>query len=168
MAQQPCARHFFGNCPIRVDSRFCRAHPHTDKSRRCHSNSTLEERTELGRLFERRSPRSGSNTSQGRQLRACWPPARSEHLGGKPTPSPTAYSLDAIGRQQGSRGRPANRASRRAASDTEFRREQPGCLLLALSGHCTTEFGCLLLGVKRTFSRPVRMSASDPKATLTL
>ena len=80
LAQQPCARHFFGNCPIRVDSRFCRAHPYTDKSRRCHPRSTLEGRTELGRPFERRSPRSGSNTSQGRPLSACWPPARSEHL----------------------------------------------------------------------------------------
>src|SRR5262245_44872845 len=63
LARQPCARQFFGNCPIRVDSRFCRAHPCTDKSRRCDSHSTLEGRTELGRPFERRSPRSESNTS---------------------------------------------------------------------------------------------------------
>src|SRR5262245_66438671 len=34
LARQPCARQFFGNCPIRVDSRFCRAHPYTDKSKR--------------------------------------------------------------------------------------------------------------------------------------
>jgi len=53
---------FFGNCPIRVDTRFCRAHPYTDKSRRCDSHSTLEGRTELGRPLERRSPRSASNT----------------------------------------------------------------------------------------------------------
>src|SRR5215472_10690589 len=80
LARQPCARQFFGNCPIRVDSRFCRAPPYTDKSRHCDSHSTLEGRTELGRPFERRPPRSASNTSQGRQLSACWPPARSEHL----------------------------------------------------------------------------------------
>src|SRR5215468_308683 len=61
LARQPCARQFFGNCPIRVDSRFCRAHPYTDKSRRCDSHSILAGRTELGR--ERRSPRSASNTS---------------------------------------------------------------------------------------------------------
>jgi len=47
-AQQPCARHFFGNCPIQVDSLFCRAHPYTDKSRRYDSRSTLEGRTTLG------------------------------------------------------------------------------------------------------------------------
>src|SRR5262245_34203631 len=58
LARQPCARQFFGNCPIRVDSRFCRAHPCTDKSRRCDSHSTLEGRTEFGPPFERRSPRS--------------------------------------------------------------------------------------------------------------
>jgi hypothetical protein len=64
LARQPCARQFFGNCPIRVDSRFCRAHPYTDKSRRCYSHSTPDEgRTELGHPFERRSPRSASNTS---------------------------------------------------------------------------------------------------------
>src|SRR6516162_11640728 len=80
LARQPCACQFFGNYPIRADSRFRRAHPYTDKSRRCDSHSTLEGRTELGRLFERRSPRSRSNTSQGRQLSACWPPARIEHL----------------------------------------------------------------------------------------
>src|SRR6516225_637348 len=34
-ARQPCARRFFGNCPIRVDSPFCRAPPNIDKSRRC-------------------------------------------------------------------------------------------------------------------------------------
>jgi hypothetical protein len=56
LARQPCARQFFGNCPIRVDSRFCRAHPYTDKSRRCDSHSTLEGRKELGRPIERRSP----------------------------------------------------------------------------------------------------------------
>jgi len=33
LARQSCARQFFGNCPIRVDSRFCKAHPYTDKSR---------------------------------------------------------------------------------------------------------------------------------------
>src|SRR5262249_17093798 len=33
------------------------------KSPRCDSHSTLEGRTELGRPFERRSPRSESNTS---------------------------------------------------------------------------------------------------------
>ena len=63
LVRQPCARQFFGNCPIRVDSRFCRAHPYTDKSRRCDSHSTLEGRTELGRPFERRSPRSVRNRS---------------------------------------------------------------------------------------------------------
>src|SRR5262245_56537640 len=63
LAQQPCARQFFGNCPIRVDSRFCRAHPYTDKSRRCDSHSTLEGQTELGRPRKRHSPRSASNTS---------------------------------------------------------------------------------------------------------
>ena len=62
-ARQQCARQFFGNCPIRVDSRFCRAHPYTDKSRRCDSHSTPEGRTGFGRPFERRSPRSASNTS---------------------------------------------------------------------------------------------------------
>src|SRR6516164_1167030 len=72
LVRQQCARQFFGNCPIRVDSRFCRAHPYTDKSRRCDSHNTLEVRTELGRPFERRSPRSASNTSQGRQLSAWW------------------------------------------------------------------------------------------------
>jgi hypothetical protein len=35
LARQPCARQFFGNCQIRVDTRFCRAHPYTDKSRCC-------------------------------------------------------------------------------------------------------------------------------------
>jgi hypothetical protein len=59
LARQPCARQFFGNCPIRVDSRFCRVHPYTDKSRRCDSHSTLEGRTELGRPLERRSPKIG-------------------------------------------------------------------------------------------------------------
>src|SRR5260370_31020946 len=63
LTRQPCARQFFGNCPIRVDIRFYRAHPYTDKSRRCDSHNTLEDRTELGRPFERRSPRSASNTS---------------------------------------------------------------------------------------------------------
>src|SRR5262249_30628150 len=63
LARQQCAHLFSGNCPIRVDSRFCRAHPQRDKSRRRHSHSTLEGRTELGRPFERRSPRSASNTS---------------------------------------------------------------------------------------------------------
>jgi len=63
LARQQCARLFSGNYPIRVDSRFCRAHPYTDKSQRRHSHSTLEGRTELGRPFERRSPRSASNTS---------------------------------------------------------------------------------------------------------
>jgi hypothetical protein len=62
LARQPCARQFFGNCPIRVDSRFYRAHPYTDKSRRCDSHSTLEGRTELGRPFERRRPGLASNT----------------------------------------------------------------------------------------------------------
>jgi hypothetical protein len=61
LARQPCVRQFFGNCPIRVDSRFCMAHPYTDKSRRCDSHSTLEGRTE--RPFERRLPRSASDTS---------------------------------------------------------------------------------------------------------
>src|SRR6516165_8685480 len=95
LVRQPCARQFFGNCPIRVDSRVCRAHPYTDKSRRCDSHSTLEGRTELGRPFERRSPRSASNTSQGRQLSACWPPARIEHLSRQPRQP--ACSLRAIG-----------------------------------------------------------------------
>ena len=63
LARQPCARQFFGSCPPRVDSRFCRAHPYTDKGRRRDSHSRLEGRTELGRPFERRSPRSASNTS---------------------------------------------------------------------------------------------------------
>jgi hypothetical protein len=63
LARRPCARQFFGNCPIRVDSHFCRAHPYTDKSRRCDPHSTLEGRTELGRPFERRPPRSASTTS---------------------------------------------------------------------------------------------------------
>jgi hypothetical protein len=63
LARQPCARQFFGNCPIPVDSRFCRAHPYTDKSRRRDSHSTLEGRTELERPFEWRSPGSASNTS---------------------------------------------------------------------------------------------------------
>src|SRR5262245_10365101 len=71
LTRQPCARQFFGNCPIRVDSRFCRAHPYMDKSRRRDSHSTLECRTELGHPFERHSPRSPSNTSEGMQLRAC-------------------------------------------------------------------------------------------------
>jgi len=75
LARQPCARQFFGNCPIRVDSRFCRAHPYTDKSRRRDSHSTLEDRTELERPFEWRSPRSASNTSEGTQLIAWRPPA---------------------------------------------------------------------------------------------
>src|SRR5262249_26844767 len=75
LRRQPFARQLFGNCPIRVDSRFCRAHRYTDKSRRCDSHSTLEGRTELGRPFERLSPRSASNTSQGRQLSAWRPPA---------------------------------------------------------------------------------------------
>ena len=63
LAPQPCARQFFGNCPTRVDNRFYRGHPCTDKSRRCDSHSTLEGLTELGRQVERRSPRSESNTS---------------------------------------------------------------------------------------------------------
>src|SRR5690242_17876161 len=62
LARQPCARRLFGNCPIRVDSRFCRVHPYTDKSRRCDPHSTLEGRTELGRPFERRPPGLASNT----------------------------------------------------------------------------------------------------------
>src|SRR5215813_12055349 len=71
LARQQCARQIFGNCPIRVDSRFCRAHPYTDKSRRCDSHNTLEGRTELGRSFGRRSPTSASSTtSQPRQLTA--------------------------------------------------------------------------------------------------
>src|SRR5215469_1100390 len=49
LARQPFAHQFFGNYPIRADSRFCRAHPYTDKSRRCDSHSTLEGRMELGR-----------------------------------------------------------------------------------------------------------------------
>src|SRR6516164_8374379 len=75
LARQPCARRFFGNCPIRVDSRFCRAHPYTDKSRRCDPHSMLEGRTELGRPFERRPPRLVSNTWQGGQLSAWRPHA---------------------------------------------------------------------------------------------
>src|SRR6516165_12437680 len=63
LARQPCVRQAFGNCPLRVDSRFCRARPYTDKSRHRDSHSTLEGRTELGRPFERRSPRSTSTTS---------------------------------------------------------------------------------------------------------
>ena len=35
LARRQCARLFSGNCPIRVDSRFCRAHPYRDKSPRC-------------------------------------------------------------------------------------------------------------------------------------
>jgi hypothetical protein len=31
LARQPCVRQVFGNCPLRVDSRFCKAHPYTDK-----------------------------------------------------------------------------------------------------------------------------------------
>ena len=63
LARQQCSRRFFGNYPVRVDSRFCKAHPYTDKSRRCDSHSTLEGRTELGRRFEWRTRRSASNTS---------------------------------------------------------------------------------------------------------
>ena len=63
LARQQSARQFFGNYPIRVDSRFCRAHLQRDKSRRRHSHSTLWGRTELGSSFDRRSPRSASNTS---------------------------------------------------------------------------------------------------------
>src|SRR6516162_5307294 len=48
--------------PLGGTSRVCRAHPYTDKSRHCDSHSTLEGRTELGRL-EQRSSRSVSNTS---------------------------------------------------------------------------------------------------------
>jgi hypothetical protein len=62
LVRQPCARQVFGNCQLRVDSRFCRAHPYMDTSRRRDSHSTLEGRRELGRPFER-SPRSASNTS---------------------------------------------------------------------------------------------------------
>jgi hypothetical protein len=62
-ARQSCARQFFGNCPVRVDSRFCRAHRYKDKSRRRDSHSTLEERTEPARPFDRRSPRLASSTS---------------------------------------------------------------------------------------------------------
>ena len=68
LVRQPCARQFFGNCPLRVDSHFCRAHPYTDKTRRFDSHNTLEGRTELGRPFERQKPTSQSNTSQGGQL----------------------------------------------------------------------------------------------------
>src|SRR6516165_1424549 len=39
------------------------------------------------------------------------------------------------------------------------------CLLLAQSGHFTTEFRCPLLGVKRTWRRPSPRSAFDPKRT---
>ena len=63
LALQPCARQSFGSCPLRVDSHFCRAHPYTDKSRRCDLHGTLEDRTELARPFERRLPRSASDTS---------------------------------------------------------------------------------------------------------
>jgi hypothetical protein len=34
LARQPCTRQFFGNWPIGVDTRFCKAHQYTDKSRR--------------------------------------------------------------------------------------------------------------------------------------
>src|SRR6516164_8561125 len=40
------------------------------------------------------------------------------------------------------------------------------CPLLAQSGHSTTEFRCLLLGVKRTLVGGAAMSAFDPKRTL--
>jgi hypothetical protein len=59
----PCGRQLFGNCPVRVDSRFCRAHPYTDKSRHCGSRNMLEVRKGLGRPFERRSPTLASNRS---------------------------------------------------------------------------------------------------------
>jgi hypothetical protein len=36
LARQQCAHLLSGNCPIRVDSRFCRAHPYRGKSRHCY------------------------------------------------------------------------------------------------------------------------------------
>src|SRR6516225_1168133 len=44
--------------------------------------------------------------------------------------------------------------------------ERGGRCPLLESGHHATEFQCPLLGVKRTFSRSVAMSAFDPKRTL--
>ncbi len=70
LARQSCSRQFFGNCPIRAESRYGTARPCTDKSRRCDLHSTLEDRMKLDRPFERRSPRSASNISSGRQLSA--------------------------------------------------------------------------------------------------
>ena len=35
LARQQCARLLSGNCPIRVDSRFCTARPYRDKSPHC-------------------------------------------------------------------------------------------------------------------------------------
>ena len=32
LARQPCARQFFGNCPIQVGSHFCRAHLYKDRT----------------------------------------------------------------------------------------------------------------------------------------
>ena len=80
LARQPCVRQFFDNCPIRAGSRFCRAHPYTDKSRRCDSRNTLEVLTEPGRSLARRSPRSAPKTLSGRWLIAWRPPAcRARH-----------------------------------------------------------------------------------------
>jgi hypothetical protein len=63
LVRQPCAPQHFGSCQIPVDNRFCKARPHMDKNPRRDSHSMLEGRTELGRPFEWRSPRSASNTS---------------------------------------------------------------------------------------------------------
>ncbi len=40
------------------------------------------------------------------------------------------------------------------------------CPVVAISGHSARELQCLLLGVKRTLQEATRMSAYDPKRTL--
>ena len=178
LPRQPYARQFFGNYPIRADSRFCTAHPYTDKSRRCDSHSTLEGRTEVARLFERRSPRSGSNTSQGRQLSACWPPDlvnTTTTVMGRPglrsnaTPSLTAYIVRAMmGRNKalgtvaacprtGLAGAPP--PTRSSAKSTS----EPGCLLLAQSGRRqpSQERAFASFALRRTMVRKLRTTLEE-------
>ena len=77
LARQSCARQFFGNCPIRVDSRFCRAHPYTDKSRRCDSHSISRAQASVSRMS---NPCPFTPESRHSERQSVSPCARSGHL----------------------------------------------------------------------------------------
>jgi hypothetical protein len=92
LARQSCARQFFGNCPIRVDTRFCTARAYTDKSRRCEC-STLEGRTKHG-PDGRWSDGRATRLEPPRQSQGC--PRSAPPRGSRPRSKTRVYGLSYI------------------------------------------------------------------------